>query len=114
MDGMVVKLRNTTREVVQDIGATNNISSEFLESLRVITHRPDQTTFLLTNAVFAMITAIILSIRLYLTHFSVFLRGVVWIIYAGLCSHMVMTYVRYSHFQLASTSQQQQSKSTCF
>jgi hypothetical protein len=111
------KIQSSVDEVAHDIGATlttvantiidlrhdasgtmTYVVNECVESLHVIVHRANQTSFLLTNAVLGLSAAIALGILLYLTHFSLFLGAVVWIIYFGLCLHMVLTYVRHSRF----------------
>jgi hypothetical protein len=117
MGGTVSKIQNRVDGVVHDIGATlatvtNTIINlrqdasgtmayivrECVESLHVIVHRANQTSFLLTNAVLGLAAAIALGILLHLTNSSSFLGVVVWIIYFGLCLHMVLTYVRHSRF----------------
>jgi hypothetical protein len=127
MGQTVGKIQNTVDGVVHDIGATLatvtntindlrhdasgtmiNVTNECLESLRIITRRVDHTNFLLTNAALAIAAAIALGILLHLTHFSVVLRTIVWFMYASLCLHMMLTYVRHSDSRPPLTSQQQQ------
>lgn len=126
MGGTVNRIHNTVDGVAQDLGATittiantvdglrhdtsetiNNVASECVESLHIITQRADQTTFLLTNSVLALAAAIALGILLHLTHFSPFLRAIIWTMYAGLCLHMVLTYFRYSRSQMPLFLQEQ-------
>jgi hypothetical protein len=122
-------LQNTIDRVAQDIGATMttlantatnlqydvsgtvvNVAQECVESLRIITQQTERTTYLLTNGLLAMMTAFVLSIFLYLTHFSPFLRAIIWTMYASLCLHMLMTYIRHSRFRTLPISQHGQGK----
>ncbi len=134
MGGRVDRMQNTVDGVAQDIGATMvavtntisdfrrdasgtmvNVANECVESLRIISQRADHTSFLLTNAVLGIAAAIAVSILLYLSHFSTLLRAVVWAMYASLCVHMILTYIRHSHSRSSLISQQQQQgKRTCF
>jgi hypothetical protein len=127
MGGTVNRIQNSVDGVAKDIGATMatitniisdlrhdasgtiiNVANECIESLRIITQRADHTSFLLTNAALAIAATIPLSILLYLSHFSAFFRAVVWTMYASLCLHMIMTYIRHSRSRLSLTYQQQQ------
>ena len=133
MGGTASRLQNCIDGMAQDIGATLvtvtnmigelrydvsgtmiNIANQCLASLRMITHRANQTSFLLTNAVLALSAAIALGILLYLTYFSPFLRAIVWIMYACLCLHMVLTYVRHSSYPPLPNFQLQEGKGTYF
>ncbi len=88
---------NTINGLRDDASGTMiNVANECLESLRILTQETERTTFLLTNGLLALMTAIALSIFLYLTQFSPFLRAIVWTMYASLCLHMLMTYIRHS------------------
>jgi hypothetical protein len=133
MGGTVSKIQNTVGGVREDIAVslatiTNtvndfrhdasstiaNVANECFECLHIVTRRVDRTASLLTNAVLAIAAAIALSLLLGLTHFSPFLRGVVWIMFISLCLHMVLTYVRHSLFPPSPTSQQQEGKNSYF
>lgn len=54
-----------------------------------------RTATLLTNAIFVLIISIALGILLYLSHFSGFLRLIIWLMYAVLCLHITLTYFRH-------------------
>ncbi len=90
-------LKNTISNLQRDTsGTVANVGKECVESLRIITQQTERTSCLLTNGLLAMMTAMALSIFLYLTNFSPLLRAIVWTMYASLCLHMLMTYVRHS------------------
>ena len=121
-DGMRENVATTLTTVTNMIGDFRrdtsgtmvNVTNESLESLRRITHRADQTAFLLTNAILAITAAIALSLLLFLTNFSPFLRNVVWIMFAILCAYMILTYIGHSQSPPLSTTETQEEGKVVF
>ena len=74
----------------------NGIRTDVAVTLVTVTHLTDRTSFLLSNAVLGLTTALALCLLFHLTQFSLFLRAVIWIILASVCVNMVLTYVRHS------------------
>ena len=86
-------------------GTIQRLSNQLTKTIRLITTEAEQTTLSIRYGFVAMMGAILLSLVLYLTNFSPLLRVIVWTIYAGLCLHMLMTYLRHSHRTILSNSQ---------
>jgi hypothetical protein len=83
---------------------TNNVDAityGCLNSIEMITHRIDVSVHLLTNAIMAFLTACSLSLLLYLTDSSPFLRTIVWFLFISLCFYMVRNYVIHSNLVLS-------------
>ena len=90
-------VRNTIADLRQDASVNmNNVVNESLVSIRTITHRADLTVFLLTNTLLALAAMLALSLLLYLTNFSPFLRSIVWTLFVLLCWLMIKNYIRHS------------------
>ena len=105
----LTSVTNTIIGLQQDTSGTiNNVANECIENLHVIREQVERSGFLLTNAVLAMLTAITLGLLLHLTHFSGFLRFIVWTMYVILCLHMILTYFRHSHSRPSLTSSEQE------
>jgi hypothetical protein len=68
-----------------------------LDSITILSRRIDVSVHLLTNVVLGFFTACSLSLLLYLTDFSPFLRTIVWFLFISLCFHMVRNYVIHSN-----------------
>lgn len=83
-------------------GSIHRVSHQFINTLRIITGETQQTTALLRTQFVAVMTIIALSLLLLLTNFSPFLRFLVWLMYATLCLHLLLTHVRYSQRQISS------------
>ncbi|UJR08058.1 hypothetical protein I4U23_012335 [Adineta vaga] len=106
----LVTVTNTINNLRDDASGTlTNIGNQCVDSLRIITHQVNHTSSMLTNAVLGLAAAIALGILLYLTNFSAILRAVVWTMFASLCLHMLLAYIRHSRHQPAPESHQQQS-----
>ena len=88
-------------------GTINRLTTELTETLRTVTAEAQQTTLLFRNAFLAIMTAMALSVLLYLTNFSPFLRFMVWAMYACLCLHMFMTYMQHSSRRMLPNLQEQ-------
>jgi hypothetical protein len=90
-----------TRHIISDLrqdASSNmtNVVNEGLSSIRTITQRADRTVFSLTSTSLALAAALALSLLLYLTNFSPFLRGIVWVMFVLLCYRMIQDYVQHS------------------
>ena len=103
-------IHHTTAELIDTIhalrgdasGTIHRVTHQLIETLRVITGETQQTTALLRNGFLALMAIVGLSLLLFLTNFSPFLRFLVWLMYATLCLHMLMTYIRHSHRRISS------------
>lgn len=109
INGMSQDIHETLNELTSTIhalqidasGTINQLSEQITESIQIITREAEQTTVLLRNGFFAMMTAMSLSVLLYLSDFSPFLRAIIWTLYAALCFHMIMTYLRHSRRRIS-------------
>lgn len=99
----VTELINTIHALRGDASGTiHRVTHQLIETLRIITGETQQTTALLRHGFLAMMAIVGLSLLLFLTNFSPFLRFLVWLMFATLCLHMLMTYARYSHRRISS------------
>ena len=104
---------NITKRLVRTVdhvafNLTENITTfnhGCLASIGMLSRRIDVSVRLLTNAIVAFLTTCSLSLLLYLTEYSPFLRTVVWFLFVSLCFQMVCNYVIQS--TLVEPSQQQ-------
>jgi uncharacterized membrane protein YgaE (UPF0421/DUF939 family) len=79
----------------------NAITNGCLKCMEMISHRIDVSVHVLTNTIMAFFTACSLSLLLYLTDFSPFLRTIVWFLFISLCFYMVRNYVIHSNLVLS-------------
>lgn len=92
---------------IDPIGSIQRLSNQLTETIRSITTEAEQTNRLMRYGFVAMTSTILLSLLLYLTNSSPLFRIIIWTIYAGLCLHILMTYLRHSHRRISSNLEHQ-------
>jgi hypothetical protein len=100
--GIITRLAVTIDHVAYNL--TNNVNAithGCLNSIEMVSHRIDISVRLLTNTIMAFVTTCSLSLLLYLTDFSPFLRTIVWFLFSSLCFYMVRNYVLHSNSVLS-------------
>ena len=94
--------------------AINQLSEQITESIEIITRDAQQSTTLLRNGFLVMSISMALSVLLYQLNISPLIRAIVWTVYASLCLHMIMTYLRYARKRISSKLHDQSTKSFHF
>lgn len=88
-------------------GSIHRLSNQLTNTLRSILTDVEQTNRLMKYGFVAMTSAILLSLFLYYMNSSPLIRVIIWTIYAGLCLHILMTFLRYAHRRISPNSEPQ-------